>query len=303
MSRILIALGGNALGNGPVEQQTILKDAVKPIADLIEKGHEVIISHGNGPQVGMISNALEQVGMPFPECIAMSQGYIGYHLQNALIEELGRRDIKKDVISLVTQVVVDEKDQAFQNPMKPIGAFHTLEEAKKLEEDKGYVMMEDSGRGYRRVVPSPLPVDIVEKESVNNLLSHGQVVITVGGGGIPVVKDGYGYRGVDGVIDKDFASGKLGELIDADYIFILTAVDRIAINFGQKNQKNLESMSTDEAYAYIEEGHFAPGSMLPKVEAGIKFAESGKGRKAIIASLEKTNEALIGKSGTVIYKS
>lgn len=303
MSRILIALGGNALGEGPIEQQSILKDAVKPIADLIEKGHEVIISHGNGPQVGMISNALERVGMPFPECIAMSQGYIGYHLQNALREELEKRKIEKGVISLITQVVVDEKDKAFQNPSKPIGSFYSLEESKVLEKEKGYIMMEDSGRGYRRVVASPLPIDIVEKESVNDLLANGQVVITVGGGGIPVVRDGYGYRGVDGVIDKDFASGKLGELINADYIFILTAVDRIAINFGQKNQTNLESMSTQEAYNYINEGHFAPGSMLPKVEAGIKFAESGKGRKAIIASLEKTNEALVGKSGTVIYKS
>ena len=301
MSRILIALGGNALGETPKEQLEIVKETSKPIVDLIEKGHEIVIVHGNGPQVGMINLAMEDLDMPFPECIAMSQGYIGYHLQNAISEELNRRDIDKNVVTIVTQVVVDENDEALQNPTKPIGKFYSKEEAKVIESEKGHKMVEDSGRGYRRVVASPKPIDIVEKESIKTLVNNGHIVITVGGGGIPVVKKDLVYEGINGVIDKDFASGKVAELIDADYLFILTAVDRIAINFGKKDQEDLEKMSTEEAYKYIEEGQFAPGSMLPKVLAAVGFAESKKGRQAIIASLEKAKEALIGESGTMIY--
>lgn len=301
MSRILIALGGNALGNGPKEQLEIVKETAKPIVDLIEKGHEVIIAHGNGPQVGMINQAMEEFEMPFPECIAMSQGYIGYHLQNAINEEFSKREITKNVVSLVTQTIVDEDDEALKNPSKPIGAFYSKEEAELLEKEKGYKMIEDSGRGYRRVVASPKPIDIVEKTCIKSLVKDGHVVITVGGGGIPVIKKGNAYIGVDGVVDKDFASGKVAELIDADYLFVLTAVDRIAINFGKKDQIDLEKMSIDEAYKYIEEGQFAPGSMLPKVLAAVEFAKSRGGRQAIIASLEKAKEALIGESGTIIY--
>ncbi len=302
MSRILIALGGNALGNSPQDQLKIAKESARPIVDLVERGHEIIIAHGNGPQVGMINSMMEDVNMPFPESVAMSQGYIGYHLQNGILEELNRRNINKPVVTLITQVVVDDKDEAFNNPTKPIGKFYTKEEAEKLEKEKTYKMVEDSGRGYRRVVPSPKPIDIVEKESVKALVEKGHIVITVGGGGIPVIKKGLAYKGVDGVIDKDLASEKMAELIDADYLFILTAVDRVAINFGKENQRNLEKMSIDEAYKYIEENQFAPGSMLPKVMAAVEFVKSKNGRKAIIGSLEKAGEALNGASGTLIYK-
>lgn len=303
MSRILIALGGNALGDTPKEQFELVKETARPIVDLIEKGHEVIIAHGNGPQVGMINLVMEEISMPFPECIAMSQGYIGYHLQNRIYEELNRRNINKNVVTIVTQVVVDENDEALQNPTKPIGRFYSKEEAEELVVAKGYKIIEDSGRGYRRVVASPKPTDIVEKECIKTLVKDGHIVITVGGGGIPVVKKDFGYEGVNGVIDKDFASGKIAELIDADYLFVLTAVDRIAINFGKENQINLDKMSIEEAYRYIEEGQFAPGSMLPKVIAAVNFAKSRKGRQAIIASLEKAKEALVGESGTIIYNS
>ena len=301
MSRILIALGGNALGNNPQEQLKIAKESAKPIVDLIEKGHEIIITHGNGPQVGMINSLMEEVNMPFSESVAMSQGYIGYHLQNGILEELNKRNINKHVVTLITQVVVDEKDEAFKNPTKPIGKFYTKEKAEKLKTEKGYKMVEDAGRGYRRVVASPKPIDIIEKESVKALVEQGHIVIAVGGGGIPVIKRGLTYEGVDGVIDKDLASAKMAELIDADYLFILTAVDRVAINFGKENQKNLEKMSIDEAERYIGEKQFAPGSMLPKVLAAMEFVKSKKGRKAIIASLDKAEEALNGDSGTLIY--
>ncbi|NLV89539.1 MAG: carbamate kinase [Tissierellia bacterium] len=301
MSRILIALGGNALGDNPQEQLKIARKSAKPIVDLVEKGHEVIIAHGNGPQVGMINTLMEEVNMPFPESVAMSQGYIGYHLQNGILEELRKRNIDKHVVTLITQVVVDEQDEAFKNPTKPIGRFYSKEEAARLEAEKGYKMIEDSGRGYRRVVASPKPIDIVEKEAVKALIEKGHIVITVGGGGIPVIKKGLGYEGVDGVIDKDLASEKMAELIDADYLFILTAVDRVAINFGKENQRDIEKMSVDEACKYIEEKQFAPGSMLPKVLAAVEFVKSKKGRKAIIGSLEKAKEALNGESGTLIY--
>ena len=283
MSRIVIALGGNALGNTAKEQLQLVTETAKAIVDLIEQGNEVVIAHGNGPQVGMInlgmSTAAEagaiKAEMPFPECGAMSQGYIGYHLQNAIGNELAARGLKKDVATVVTQVLVDENDPAFQNPTKPIGAFYDKATAEKIAAEKGYTMVEDAGRGYRQVVPSPKPVDVIEKNVVNDLIGAGVVVITVGGGGIPVIrKDGKLY-GTPAVIDKDFASAKLAELVKADALVILTAVDRVAINWGKPNQESLEKMSIAEAEKYCEEGHFAPGSMLPKVKAAISFAQCG----------------------------
>jgi carbamate kinase len=307
--KIVVALGGNALGNTPEEQLELVKDTAKPIVDLILAGHEVILAHGNGPQVGMINLAMSTSAnseaktpeMPFPECGAMSQGYIGYHLQNAIREELLNRNETIPVATVITQVLVDKDDKAFQNPTKPIGAFYTEEQAKMLQETKGYHMKEDAGRGYRRVVASPLPVDVVEKETVMALVEKGHVVITVGGGGIPVIKEGNKLIGVPAVIDKDFASAKLAEILDADYLIILTAVDQVAINFGKENEKWLSSLTLEEAQQYIEEGHFAPGSMLPKVQAAMAFAKSKPGRKALITSLEKAEAGIQGKTGTVIH--
>ena len=306
--KIVIALGGNALGNTAYEQLELVEKTAIPIVDLIESGNQVIIAHGNGPQVGMInlgmSTAAEakaiKADMPFPECGAMSQGYIGYHLQNSIGNELRKRGIKKNVATIVTQVLVDETDPAFKNPTKPIGAFYDKETADKISKEKGYTMVEDSGRGYRQVVPSPKPVDVIEKDMVNTLVNEGNVIITVGGGGIPVIMKNNKLVGTPAVIDKDFASAKLAELIHADTLIILTAVDRVAINFGTPEQKNLEEMSISDALKYCEEGQFAPGSMLPKVKACISFANSGG--EAIIASLENAKLALKGESGTKIHK-
>lgn len=308
MSKIVIALGGNALGNTAYEQLSLVEETAKPIVDLIEAGNQVIIAHGNGPQVGMINLGMSTAAesgaiksdMPFPECGAMSQGYIGYHLQNSIGNELEKRGIKKNVATVVTQVLVDENDSAFSNPTKPIGSFYDKETADKIAAEKGYTMVEDSGRGYRQVVPSPKPVDVIEKEIVSTLVDNGNIVITVGGGGIPVIKKNGKLIGTPAVIDKDFASAKLAELINADLLVILTAVDRVCINFGKPDQKELASMSIDEANKYIEENQFAPGSMLPKVMAAIGFAS--KGGEAIIASLENAALALKGESGTKIYK-
>lgn len=309
MAKVVIALGGNALGNSANEQLTKAELAAKSIADLITKGHKVVIAHGNGPQVGQIRLAFEKASengnedklMPFPECTAMSQGYIGYHLQQAIDEELVSRGLKDiPVISMLTQVVVDPKDPAFDNPTKPIGGYYDEETAKKLMEETGNIYKEDAGRGWRRVVPSPKPVDIYEKVSLQTLVDAGQVVIACGGGGIPVEYKGSRYVGVDAVIDKDFAASKMAALIDADVFIILTAVDHVFVNFGKENQKALENETVADMKQYISEDQFAPGSMLPKVEAAIDFAESKAGRKAIIASLEQASEAINGKSGTVI---
>jgi len=308
MKKIVIALGGNALGNTPYEQLELVMETAKPIVDLIQDGNEVVIAHGNGPQVGMINLGLDTAAkdgaiksdMPFPECGAMSQGYIGYHLQNAIGNELRRRGVDKEVATVVTQVVVDEKDPAFQHPTKPVGGFYDKETAERIAKEKGFVMVEDSGRGYRRVVPSPKPIDVIEKKTVANLIKDGCVVITVGGGGIPVVvRDGMLY-GTPAVIDKDYASEKLAELIDADMLVILTAVEKVAINFGKPDVKWLSSMDLDEAEKYCGEGQFAPGSMLPKVRACMEFAASKKGRVALITSLDKALQALNGETGTRI---
>ena len=308
MSRILIALGGNALGDSPQEQQQILSEGVKNIADLIEEGHDVVIVHGNGPQVGMINLAMDNSNkltgetpeMPFPECGAMSQGYIGYHIQNALKRELASRKIGKNVATVVTQVVVDSKDSAFKNPTKPIGKFYSKEESEKIEIEKGFLFKEDSGRGYRRVVASPKPVDIVEKEVIDNLVNAGTIVIAAGGGGIPVVVDGYGYKGVPAVIDKDLASEKLAELLKVDILLILTAVDRVAINFGKSDQKDLDTIIIEQAEQYAKQGQFGAGSMEPKINAAVDFVKSNKGAKAIIGSLANAKGAINGTSGTTI---
>ena len=306
--RIVIALGGNALGTNLPEQMVAVKTTAKAIVDLIEDGNEVVICHGNGPQVGMINLGMGTAAeakaiksdMPFPECGAMSQGYIGYHLQNAIGNELAARGVEKDVATIVTQVLVDEADPAFQHPTKPIGAFYDKETAERIAAEKGYTMVEDAGRGYRQVVPSPKPVDVIEKHMVNALVDQGFVVITVGGGGIPVIRKDGKLLGTPAVIDKDFASAKLAELVHADALVILTAVDRVCINWGKPDQKALDEMTVEEAERYCAEGHFAPGSMLPKVKAAISFAKTGG--EAIIASLENAGKAVRGESGTVVHK-
>ncbi|EGO5108011.1 carbamate kinase [Enterococcus faecalis] len=306
--RVVVALGGNALGNNLTEQMTAVKQTSKAIADLIEAGYEVILSHGNGPQVGMIQLAMEEFSfnnpqypvVPLSMCVAMSQSYIGYDLENALQEELRQRNISKAVTTIVTQVVVDENDPAFKKTTKPIGRFMTKEEAEQLVKEKNIQVMEDAGRGYRQVVASPKPKNIVELLTIQTLVDAGQTVIAGGGGGIPVIQEGNRLKGVNAVIDKDFCSERLAEQVDADLLVILTAVEKVCINFGKENQEALGNISTEKMKQYAQEGQFAPGSMLPKVEAAIKFAESKPGRKTLITLLEKAKEGLSGKTGTLI---
>ena len=309
--RIVIALGGNALGENLPEQMIAVQRTAAAIADLIAAGHEVILAHGNGPQVGMINNAMaalsrenpNQPNTPLSVCVAMSQAYIGYDLQNALREELLNRGIKDiPVATMVTQIRVDEADPAFQNPSKPIGHFMTKEQALHAEEAYGYVMKEDAGRGYRRVVASPKPAEIIEIGAIRSLVNDGQLVIACGGGGIPVTLQGNHLKGASAVIDKDFASCLLAKELDADFLIILTAVEKVAINFGKPEEKWLDELNTAQAKQYISEGHFAPGSMLPKVEAAVEFAESKPGRTALITLLEKAKDGILGKTGTRIHQ-
>ncbi len=307
--RIVVALGGNALGKSPQEQLSLVRETARPLADLAEKGYQLVIGHGNGPQVGMINLAMEysaQKGgdtpyMPFPECGAMTQGYIGYHLQQALQEELRRRGIRKEVVTLVTQVVVDENDPGFRHPTKPVGSFYSRDEAARIAADKGFTFVEDAGRGYRRVVPSPIPKRIVEINVVDHLVNSGVIVITVGGGGIPVAETENGLKGVAAVIDKDRASALLARELHADRLIILTAVDRVCVNFGKLDQRELTEMSLADCERYIAEGQFAPGSMLPKVESCMDFVRDGSGGTALITSLARAGEALEGKTGTVVH--
>lgn len=307
--RIVLALGGNALGENLEEQRVAVKTTAKAIAGLIEAGHEVVIAHGNGPQVGMINLAMEAGAksdaktpyIPMSTCVAMSQGYIGYDLQNALREELLNRGLNIPVAAIITQTVVDENDPAFKDPTKPIGSFYTEEEAKALIA-KGEVLKEDAGRGWRRVVASPKPTDIVEKETVKAMLAAGQVVISVGGGGIPVTQNGNTLKGAAAVVDKDFASSVLAQMIDADALIILTAVEKVAVNYRKPDEKWLDSITLDEAQQYINEGQFAPGSMLPKVEAAMEFAASKEGRTSLITLLEKAEDGIAGKTGTTISR-
>ena len=307
--RIVIALGGNALGNNLPEQMTAVRQTAKAIVDLIQEGHEVILSHGNGPQVGMIQKAMQELTRSDPEkyipcplsvCVAMSQGYIGYDLQNALREELLDRDIQKGVATVLTQVEVDRSDPAFQNPTKPVGAFMTEEEAKAKAAETGWTFKEDAGRGWRQVVASPKPERIVEFDAVKDLMDAGYIVVSTGGGGVPVFETEDGYEGVPAVIDKDRSSAKLAADFGADMLVILTAVEKVCINFNKPDQQELSSMTVAEARKYIEEGQFAPGSMLPKVEACIEYVEAYPQGKALITSLECAAAGLEGKTGTVI---
>lgn len=305
--KIVVALGGNALGDNPSEQLELVKHAATSIVDLIEDGHQVAVIHGNGPQVGMIQSAFENAHdmvdkiplMPLPECGAMSQGYIGYHLQNAIDNELLKRNVEKKTVTIVTQTIVDENDQAFKHPSKPIGCFHTKEEADGLTKTLGVTMVEDSGRGYRLVVPSPRPIDFVEKDVIKNLIDAGIIVIASGGGGIPVIKKDR-IIGINAVIDKDFSGAKLAELIDADIFIVLTGVKRVAINFNKPNEKELSQISLRDAKYYMKQGEFGKGSMLPKIEAAIEFVNNNPKGKAIIAALEEASLAIKGESGTVI---
>lgn len=304
MSKIVIALGGNALGKNPKEQLDLLKNVAKIIVNLIKSGNKIVLTHGNGPQVGQIALAMEYASngagtppVPFPECGSMSQGYIGYQLQQCIQNELSRQNIDLDCSTIVTQVLVDSADTAFQNPSKPIGMFYSKEEAMKIEKEKGYVFVEDAGRGYRRVVPSPMPIDIIEKNVIKKLFDNS-VVIAAGGGGIPVIKN-ESLSGVEAVIDKDRTAALLGKLIGADTLLILTAVDKVYLNYNKENQIDVDYMTVNEAKKYISEGHFARGSMLPKIEACIDFVK-GSNRKAIISSLEKAEYAIKGETGTII---
>lgn len=314
--KIVIALGGNALQANPKDltseaQLFTSRETAKSLVDLIEEGHTVAIVHGNGPQVGQIINTLETANkasgaeipvMPFDVCGAFSQGYIGYHLQKSIEEELKRRGIKKPVGTVITQMLVDKEDSGFKNPTKPIGSFYSKEEAEKLMKEKGYVMKEDAGRGWRRVVASPKPIDIVEKEIIHTMISSGMITISCGGGGIPVIYEEDRIEGIAAVIDKDFAAEKLAEVIDADILLILTAVDKICVNYNKFNQKEISNINIDKLNEYIEEGQFAPGSMLPKVEAAKRFVQFDKNKIAIIASLSKAMEALNETSGTRIVR-
>lgn len=308
--RVVIALGGNALQDSGTPataeaQLEVVKKTCEYIAEISCRGYELAIAHGNGPQVGRIVLASEAAAdvtppMPFDVCGSMSQGYIGYHLQQGLKYALNKRNRNVPVVSIVTQVVVEREDSAFKNPTKPIGPFYSEEEAKKLIEEKGFTMKEDAGRGWRRVVASPVPRKIVELDSIKRLWDS-TIVITVGGGGVPVIEREDGVlEGVAAVIDKDLAAEKLAEDVSADILLILTEVEQVAVNFNKPDQRNLSHMTIAEAACYIEEGQFAPGSMLPKVQAATKFVRSNPAKKAIITSLYKAVDALDGNAGTVI---
>ncbi|MFS0782813.1 carbamate kinase [Bacillus sp. 1P06AnD] len=307
--KVVIALGGNAIQSGDATaeaQQKALADTANKLVPLIENGLNVVITHGNGPQVGNIllqqkaADSEKTPAMPLDTCGAMSQGMIGYWMQNAFETAFAEKKIEKSVASVITQVVVDKNDPSFQNPTKPIGPFYSKEEADELVKETGYVFKEDANRGYRRVVASPKPISIYEYPVIADIVNSGHLVIAAGGGGIPVVSDGTELHGTEAVIDKDFAAEKLAELVDADVLVILTAVENVFVNYGKPDQKKLENVTVAEMEQYISENQFAPGSMLPKVEAGIAFAKSGKGRKTIITSLEYADEAIEGKTGTVI---
>lgn len=306
---VVIALGGNALGKTPEEQLELVKDTAKSILDMVEHGVNPIVTHGNGPQVGVIANAFGAASkdpdnkvphMPFPECGAMSQGYIGYHLCQAIRAEMRKRNINRGVANIVTQVVVDENDPGFQDPTKPVGAFMTEEEAKAFAEETGATVKEDAGRGWRQVVASPIPVRIIESDVMQDLVDNGYIVIGTGGGGIPVIDRNPGYDGVPAVIDKDNSAALMAANFKADKLIILTAVDKVAINFGTPEQQDLDSMTIAEAEEYIAQGQFAPGSMLPKVEACMNYVKAHPEGEALITSLEQAAAALRGETGTII---
>ncbi|MGC7684954.1 carbamate kinase [Staphylococcus epidermidis] len=310
MAKIVVALGGNALGKSPQEQLELVKNTAKSLVGLITKGHEIVISHGNGPQVGSINLGLNYAAehdqgpaFPFAECGAMSQAYIGYQLQESLQNELHSMGIDKQVVTLVTQVEVDEGDPAFNSPSKPIGLFYTKEEANRIQQEKGYQFVEDAGRGYRRVVPSPQPISIIELESIKTLVENDTLVITAGGGGIPVIREQHdSFKGIDAVIDKDKTSALLGADIHCDQLIILTAIDYVYINYHTDQQQALKTTNIDTLKTYIEEEQFAKGSMLPKIESAISFIENNPNGSVLITSLNQLDAALEGKIGTLITK-
>ena len=307
MAKVVVALGGNALGKSPEEQLKLVKNTASSLIGLIDAGNQVVMSHGNGPQVGAINLGMnfaaengKTAAFPFPECGAMSQGYIGYHLQQSLQNELHKRWMNKNVATIVTQIAVDPQDPAFDNPSKPVGDFYTKEQAEQIEKEKGYTFKEDAGRGYRQVVPSPLPKKIMELNSINTLIESGDLVIAGGGGGVPVIMTDDGIQGVPAVIDKDRSSALLADQISADKLIILTAVDYVYVNYGKPDEKALKTLTIDEAHKYMDEKQFAAGSMLPKIEACLSFVEGHPEREAIITSLNGLDDALAGKVGTVI---
>lgn len=307
MSKIVIAFGGNALGNNPKEQQALIKKAVKNVVPLVKEGHQIIIGHGNGPQVGVINLAFEDSYanedipyMPFPECTAMSQGYIGYHLQKGLRDVLEEEGLEKKIVTIVTQVVVDKQDPSFKNPTKPVGPFYSKRMAEKLMAESGEKYVEDAGRGYRKVVASPKPLEIVEIETVKDLIKTGHIVIAGGGGGVPIYKQNEA-KGANAVIDKDLVSALMAKELDADRLIILTNVEQAQLNYGTPQATKVGSISLEEAKQYVEEGHFAKGSMLPKIQAAINFVEA-TGHKAVITSLTNLKNALDGINVTEIHK-
>lgn len=307
MAKVVVALGGNALGKSPEEQLKLVKNTASSLIGLIAAGNQVVISHGNGPQVGAINLGMnfaaehgKTAAFPFPECGAMSQGYIGYHLQQSLENELHRRWMNKSVATIVTQIAVDPNDPAFENPSKPVGDFYTKEQANEIAKEKGYTFKEDAGRGYRQVVPSPLPMKIMELDSIKTLIDADKLVIAGGGGGVPVIITDKGLEGVPAVIDKDRSSALLADKIDADKLIILTAVDHVYVNYGKPDEKALKTLNVAEAQKYMKEGQFAAGSMLPKIEACLSFVEGHPEREALITSLDGLDDALAGKVGTVI---
>ncbi len=307
MAKVVVALGGNALGKSPEEQLKLVKNTASSLIGLIVAGNQVVISHGNGPQVGTINLGMnfaaehgKTAAFPFPECGAMSQGYIGYHLQQSLENELHRRWMNKSVATIVTQIAVDPNDPAFENPSKPVGDFYTKEQADEIAKEKGYTFKEDAGRGYRQVVPSPLPMKIMELDSIKTLIDADKLVIAGGGGGVPVIITDKGLEGVPAVIDKDRSSALLADKIDADKLIILTAVDHVYVNYGKPDEKALKTLNVAEAQKYMKEGQFAAGSMLPKIEACLSFVEGHPEREALITSLDGLDDALADKVGTVI---
>ena len=305
---VVIALGGNALGNTPQEQLELVKNTARHIVDMVAEGINVIVTHGNGPQVGMINNAFAYASandgktpeMPFPEAGAMSQGYIGYQLSQAILNEMRRRDIMRSTANVVTQTVVYPDDPAFENPTKPVGAFLTEEEAKAKAAETGWTYKEDAGRGWRQVVASPKPRRIVESDAIRDLFDAGYVVVCTGGGGVPVFEANDAYTGVPAVIDKDRSAAMMAATFDADMLVILTAVEKVAVNFGKPDQADIDVMDAAQARQYIEEGQFAPGSMLPKVEACLEYVEARPQGRALITSLECAAEAIEGRTGTII---
>ena len=307
MSKIVIALGGNALGNNPLEQQKLIKKAVNKIIPFIKEGHDIILTHGNGPQVGVINLAFEDSYenkdipyMPFPECTAMSQGYIGYHLQKKMRESLKENGINKNVTTIITEVIVDKKDKAFENPTKPVGPFYSKEMAEKMMNKTKEIYKEDAGRGYRKVVASPKPIEIVQINTIEKLVEEKNIVITCGGGGIPIYKEG--EERASAVIDKDLASSLLAQKLNADIFIILTNIKQAEIFYGTEKAQKIDKITVEEAEKYIEEGHFAKGSMLPKIEAAISFAKNTNG-KSIITALDNIENVFTEKEITQIIKN